>query len=84
MYIVFFTHQCRFMYCGSCSLIKYCDFPVFATLAFVGPTRCVVLMSADLIREAFIVKAHDFNGRLPFPSGRTLHVKLHVYFMQGF
>ena len=36
----------------------------------LGPLPCVVLASADAIREAFITKGHDFDGRLVTASSK--------------
>ena len=57
-----------YIYCGCCDLIRYL-FMFTCDNCYLGPSKCIVLMSGDVIREAFIVKAHDFDGRLHFPSG---------------
>ena len=40
------------------------------TIYCLGPLPCVVLASADAIREAFITKGHDFDGRLVTASSK--------------
>ena len=37
----------------------------------IGPKKFIVLMSGDIIREAFIAKGHDFDGRFHFASGKS-------------
>ena len=35
---------------------------------FLGPQPCVVMMSSDVIREAFITKGHHYDGRMELAS----------------